>query len=331
MENPKIIVSGVTGDTSVKEEMKSAIRSRVEKTLNTMREEKLHPFEGEVEKTEKQLAYIDAVERYLQKTFKILNIPHEGRFIDPDQVHYFPKDILEKNFSDITCDVGGFFSTADRALCMKSYDDSEKEELNKTEIRDLENLAHESIHLVSHSKFQANLVSGTKLNIGNYRTGYLVQSSESGEMKFNGFNEGVVCITERLSLINEAEELKRQFNATDKQIENLGYDAYIQNQMLVYALVGKIAEYRKESPVRALSRIIRGQFTGEMMHLRDVDDIYGKGSLDLLAKYQSSKDPRMNGDRDDLILAYFQSDDQEERDDLKKKIDDMESKKEKIN
>lgn len=297
----KSIVAGVSGVLDVKEKAGEL------------------PIPGEQEKTERDILRVETVREFLGKLFERLNLPQEQCFIEPNQIHFLSKEAFEENFAHMESGVGGFFRVGDRAIFMNEAmlpgDEPVDEELLK-----LSDLSHESIHLASHSKTLANARPDHTVSFGNYRTGYQIVNVGEDDSKFKGFNEGVVCVTDRLMLSGEAEEIKKRFNLTDEQMQKVGLNAYVQNQMLVHIINAKIAEYRKENPSTSMTRIVRGQFTGDMMHLRDVEDIYGKGSLDLLSKYQSSSDPELNERRDALIFEYFGSENPEERVGLKEKI-----------
>ncbi|MFA5831114.1 MAG: hypothetical protein WC878_04785 [Candidatus Paceibacterota bacterium] len=317
MEKDSILIGGVSGENEEKEVIKSKVRSRVKEMLDGLRDTSAKPIEGEIEKTRKQLEYIEFAEATLEKTFKKLSIPHEGRFVEPEQIHFLAKEIFEKKFPGVVCDAGGLFRTSEQAIYMNNEAVSSGSNPDDREMFNLEDLTHECIHLSSRLKYHASVDAQKQVSVGSYRTGYLVISPENGERKFNGFNEGVVCITQRMLLQGEAAELEKRFGITQEQLADIGYGIYVPNQKLVYALVEKIAKHRREKPGFSLTRIIRGQFTGEMMHLRDIEQIYGKKSLEILAKFQSSQDPKNSQERDKLILEYFQSDDPQERSDLK--------------
>jgi hypothetical protein len=327
MEKNPIAITGtskISDDKNIQEVIKDQITSGIANASDKKHTESILHLEGERAKSEKEIKRIEAVETYLGRLFDKLGLPHEGRFIEQDQIHFLSQEVFEKNFSQFTCDVGGFFRAGDRVIFMNDNNMPEGADPADKEITDLEHLTHECIHLASHAKTLANIGEDKSVSYGNYRTGYRVLGLDSNDSKFNGFNEGVVCATERLMLLSEVEDLKKRFHATEPQLEKLGYGAYVSNQVLVHTLNHKIAEFRKEKPVTSLTRIIRSQFTGEMMHLRDIEDIYGKDSLDLLAKFQSSSDSKINEVRDPLILKYFQSEDSGERIEIKEEIEKFE-------
>jgi hypothetical protein len=143
--------------------------------------------------------------------------------------------------------------------------------------------------------------------------------------RFKGFNEGVVCITQSFMFSDFHEELEKRTGITQEMKQMSHYRPYDENEELVFLIASAIGNYRKENPMKSVYRIINGQFTGNMMHLRDVDDIFGKGSLDLLAEYQSVSGTKDDGLRDELVINYFRTDveDKEKRKEIKEEIEKL--------
>ena len=319
MEKSNIIVAGVPGEGEWKKGITESIISGLRKALGEKKESGELPVLGEREKTKEEILRIETVQEFLLKLFDKLNLPQDQCNLETNQIHFLSGEMFAENFSQMDSGVGGFFRAGDSAIFMNDVI-SEGIEPAEAEMLKLSDLSHECIHSASHSKTLANVNPDHTISYGNYRTGYMIVDVGKSENKFKGFNEGVVCVTDRLMLSSESEELKKRFQLNDELLQKVGLNAYIENQILVHTISSRIAEYRNESPSKSMTRMVRGQFTGEMMHLRDLNHIYGEGSLDLLARYQSSKDMDINEKQDPLIIQYFQSVDEGERNELKKEI-----------
>jgi hypothetical protein len=240
-------------------------------------------------------------------------------------VHFFTKENFEKEFKNASVDAGGFHDAMRNIVCLKDGNENAPE--GEKEIFDISDMAHEVIHMASHHKYQGLVGENNDIAPDNYRVGYAMTTFENEKptRKFNGFNEGLVCITQSFMFHDFAEELEKRTGIT-KEMKNLShYSRYSKNQDLVLDISEAIGKYRNENPLKSTHRLIKGQFTGDMMPLRDIDDIFGKGSLDLLAEYESVFGTKDDHKRDELIKNYFctEVEDVGKREEIKTEIEKL--------
>ncbi|MFA5831115.1 MAG: hypothetical protein WC878_04790 [Candidatus Paceibacterota bacterium] len=311
MENFPIKMTG----NPIEKEDRVILKDSVEEGIKFLHEEGKSPFPSEREKTEKEKKAIETSGALLSAMFDRFKIPHEQNIVSDGQIHFFTKEDFEKEFQHVSLDVGGFHDGMRNAICLKDGNEDAPE--GEKEIFDISDMAHECIHLASRHSYQAIVGTDDSVVPFDYRVGYAMTTVTDGKptRKFNGWNEGVVCITQNFLFSDFLEELEKRTGITKEMRQDSHYNRYAQNQDVVFDIAEAIGEYRKESPVRSMYRLIKGQFTGDMMPLRDIDDIFGKGSLDLLAEYKSVFGTKDDHRRDELIADYFRTnaDDEEER------------------
>lgn len=282
-------------------------RQGARESLEEWHKEGAEPLMIEHEKTELDIAYIKMVNNLILKTFDNLGIEFDGDVLNLDQLHILNSNDFREKFPHLAGHPG-FYSSTDNAIYYDAGFFNQSEEFE--EISRFEFLLHEALHMASHQKFYVK-----DKTIKDYRVGYRLGDVNERGRNFEGFNEGVLVLTEIYIMTSFADELEESFGFTMEQINGPIY-GYHDNQGLVIHLASKIAEYRDEETIDSLERIMRGQFTGEMMHLRDIEEIFGKGSLKVLARFGY----RGMENVDNLILDYFHTDNPQERAVLKKKI-----------
>lgn len=179
----------------------------------------------------------------------------------------------------------------------------------------INSLMHEIIHFGSFKSISFNTHSSTF----DYRSGYSLPFGNG----FNGFNEGVVQSFSSEIITTNYQRLPQLIGTRLETTAGLlKLTHYPDEQKVARAVVGKIAERKNEPKEKVWERIKKGLFTGHMMHLRDIDRAFGKGSLKLLSLYGSSPSGDSEKDRkiDELIFRYFTSADDSERPDLYNQI-----------
>lgn len=321
MERFPIVLTGNHVEKEDREELKEVVSEIIESWHN----EGKRPLPFEREKTEMEKKYIETSEAVLRMIFDRFKIPHDEKLISPDQVHFFTKANFEKEFGIAPTDAGGFHCAMQNMVCIKDGNENAPE--GEKEIFDISDMAHEIIHLASKHKYQGVIEKDDSVEPLQYRVGYDMTTIENKKAvsRFKGFNEGVVCITQSFLFSDFSEELEARTGITKEMKQMSHYSRYSENQDLVLDIGETVGKYRNENPLKSVYRIIKGQFTGDMMPLRDIDDIFGKGSLDLLAEYQSVFGTKDDRKRDELILEYFRTEieDKEKRQKIKAEINSL--------
>lgn len=126
------------------------------------------------------------------------------------------------------------------------------------------------------------------------RIGYAprnAQSEKQSHEHLRGFNEGIVeSITDQWAQKNWAtiKEVLKVENDTDFVYLQQTWDVYGTEVRLVDAIVGRIAETKKIEKSEVLDRVAADHFTGNMLYMLNIDRVFGKGSLRLLAALRST-------------------------------------------
>ena len=82
----------------------------------------------------------------------------------------------------------------------------------------------------------------------------------------------------------------------------------------------KIAEKNSESKEAVWMRFKKGEFTGEMMHLREVERTFGKGALRVLAALGSGTRNMKRSKLIEQTESYFKTDDVAAQEKIAKEI-----------
>lgn len=167
-------------------------------------------------------------------------------------------------------------------------------------------LIHESIHLHSH---QVHWVDVKNKQLGQYRIGYELEGRENIDY-FRGFNEAVVQKTTE-DIILKSHPDSNLPNIQKKLFSLRG--AYFPEILTLDKIIGKIAKVKNETREEVWNRFKKGQFTGEMMHLRDVEKVYGPGALRILASMDTRKSNKL---KNFLYYTYFSSDNKNIKDSI---------------
>jgi hypothetical protein len=174
-------------------------------------------------------------------------------------------------------------------------------------------ILHEMIHLAGKKKFFMN----HKNQLDAYRVGYSTRprSAETplDASHLKGFNEAIVDGINRMLVRNNWERIQNELGITDMETaldkdELFDYDYHVD---ILALIVEKIADKTGEDVLVVRDRIIKGQFTGEMMHLRDLEKAYGKRALRVLAFWGDNDQDVMLRNK---ILHYIEAETQEQRD-----------------
>lgn len=180
---------------------------------------------------------------------------------------------------------------------------------------------HEAIHNAAKRKYWAKPVTvgdteGIQFN--SYRAGYEsanVSNPDDQHVHLIGFNEGVVEMTSQTLFHKYAHQIRRELAVTESEVAEGGF-AYTKSRAIIREIVRTLSSLEEVPEPEVWQRIRKGQFTGEMMHLRKIEYAYGKGSLRVLdALVVGSDEKRTDAeneairDRNEKILEYFEQSD----------------------
>ena len=287
-------------------------KTKVEKDVSLIKERTRRPLEGELEKTQEQLRFIELLDGYLQKELEEIGID-DGYSLFPEQFHLMPRDVFEKHIHDF---VPAFHTPIENNIYINTT------RMNEQDV--YHSMIHEAIHGLSYHKVHVD-PKENKLKV--YRIGYeTINVSTREPRRFEGVTEG---ITEKMAR-EIYERHKEEF------LKEVGLDVDLEPSMPVMygeyihildIIMEKLAAEKNEDIQEVWRRFKRGMFSGDMMHLSDIEDVFGKGSLRVLANLHSGKSHLTHQELSEKVEEYFQCGDSSVRDGLASEIlegDDLE-------
>lgn len=263
---------------------------------------------AELPKTPGELAAIDLLDDLLKREFRDLGVSVMPE-IRPERFHIMSDEWFEQSMPRKDTK-GSYSSYRDKAVLSRSRTGSTLQ-LYKT-------IFHEGVHAASQSKHWFDVV-GRKLS--DYRLGYLSRNRAKpgeGHEHFRAFNEGVVETTVQELFVINGKEAQQKLGVSQDDMQKVKF-SYQRFRDTVRSICEGLASKNGGEAYDYWKKIKRGQFTGEMMHLRDIEIAYGKGALRVLDSL--SLEP--NGDTEEavmqeidrknmLVLQYFESYDRAE-------------------
>jgi hypothetical protein len=290
-------------------------REGVETTLKIYRSAGEIPFKGELEKTEREKVLLNTAFSFVNRELAKYNI--ERPVTSLGQVHIYEKRPKNQSGnSEKISDPEGTYDPSTKALSVFVERDKKdaaffakillklvqkyEEPALKSQENFFDSVIHEDIHNKQFASFSAN-ANGKPWT---YRTGYDVQNKfkpEDVHSHFRGFNEAVTTMTvwdiveENRSYIEN--DLHLDLNLLKQEFEK----TYLGVRQITEAVILKVALSRvmddKSIPadISAIKEAIKikerefweeikkGQFTGNMMFLREIEKSVGPGSLRILA------------------------------------------------
>lgn len=300
----------------------AAVESSAAHSMARQREAANEFHESELEKTPGERAAIDLLDDLLKREFEDLEIPeipgiHAERFHIMSQ-EWFEKERPERN--------RGFYdSFKDSAVLCRDRMESA--------LYVYKTIFHEGVHAVSHQKHWIDVGNRT---IKHYRVGYgttnVSRKEEEQHDHFYAFNEGVVESTVEELFYKYQEEIGRKLLIPVEELKGLGFSYGLFREVAQEICIG-VALHDGVSRFDVWKKIKRGQFTGEMMHLRNIERVYGFEALDVLevlkmeGEVEDVKDENAKKElweRNEKILEFFKNYDrpEEDRSDVRKKLMD---------
>lgn len=253
--------------------------------------EALEPIDGEVEKTSEIEQAILEINQYREEIAAELELPKPVP-ITTAQIHLLPPSVFAERYPDYPDWSEGVHENLGHGIFIKYRQDANPELLKMF-------LLHEGIHMDSHHAYFTKNQNEDPIDSlsGQTRSGYSTWTpyKEKGGNYLSGFNEAVV---QKITW----EKIRAHLTRTKI---NISYE----NEIVVLdLLIEKIAIKFNEEKTEVWKRIKKGLFTGQMMHLRRINETYGPNALKILAMLTDEY-----GTTTEKIKKYFQTDSSEER------------------
>lgn len=271
----------------------------------------------EIEKTEEELAFLQKINlwlgSYLQKHVG------EGYFheIMPEQVIVLGREDFLTTGRDIN---GADWSGYDGKMVI--FGDKIFIFLNKhSEMKGyakLSTLLHEVVHSLSANSMNITVKRDGddkyRSTGGTARSGLSITSAKSNEEDaivlkyFEGLNEAITQMVTIDILSRHEGELTGELGLRPEEINSL--QDYYQGYQLVFAqMVRSMAEKLGGSPADYWFKFRTGFFRGDMMFMRDVEKVFGLGSLRVLAYLGADPNHYKNIELLKLFFEYFKESD----------------------
>ncbi len=239
-------------------------------------------YEEELEKTESEKEMILLADVILENEFERLGLAYE-HFIPDEHIHVLPENFAQNVLPEGASAV--FDPYEQQTVIVRRS--------NESKIQLFHDLLHEMVHSVSHIKYQILEDDSVK----NYRSGYSVKNNKDKIKYLESFNEAITEDFAQSLLLKNKETIFEIFN-----INKFGTsDAYVEDIMILDNIIIGLAEFNKNSEHMIRDTFYKGILTGEMMHLREIDKVFGEGSIRLL----SFLSPQATGIVHSLYRKYF--------------------------
>ncbi len=296
MERPELNIHGPNLDEKEREK----IAAHFEESFR----EGLEPVAGEIEKSGEVLRYVEKINGYLNEELKVLGL--EEVQLDARRIHILPTDDFKKEFPH--AEANGVYRDSADGVYVKQ---------DKSRLQAYKSLLHEVVHQISFRSVYGNPETRQTYVL---RNGYTnEQPNEEGHEHFRGLNEAVVDSIVKEILNKHAHELIKEFSINEEeQHESVNY--YSEFMEILNTVMDKIAEKNGENRETVWERFKKGEFTGKMMHMRDVERTFGKGALRVLAALGSGTKHMRYPKMIEKMKGYFQSDDEAEKERIAKEI-----------
>ncbi|MFA5937038.1 MAG: hypothetical protein WC822_04125 [Candidatus Paceibacterota bacterium] len=301
-------------DVHLKKDLKEGGEKQIKEFILKERLIGKEKISGEYEKSKEELKIIETINFLILNEIKKMDVsPKET--LSSERVHLVSENIFNQCHPGQQNQVGSYTTETNSILINRDQ--------LKQKLLLFSTILHEVLHYYSFNSFVVSIDSN---EVGPYRTGYSLQNfSENinNHEHFRGLTEAVID-----KMVQEIIENNKVFLISQK-IVSLG-EFKKKNDILCYKeevkvlelVINKITEIKQKSYKEVWIKFKRGLFTGEMMYLRDVDNVFGTGSLRVLSAMLSEGSTK-NIDSEQLIYLFdkfFKEEDKEIRNNLARKI-----------
>lgn len=269
-------------------------RRKSEEFKNDLDEKHLEIGKQEIKKSQEEIKFIETINQIIEKELKDLGIDFAK--LDIERIKFLKEDDYKS--IEPRDDAPAFFN-ANKNVIIFNHD---CKVFKENRLRYLAAILHEILHFYSFQKF--NLRTEEDKNIYySQRLGYSFVNPKNLKHSFNGLNEAIVDIASQEIIKKNQKTLTKELSVTDEERSNFSFSSmYFYNySFFIRHLINKIANNNEKREEELTNTFIKGHFTGNMMHLREIEKFYGEKSLRVLAKLGT------NNENDDLVYDYFDS------------------------
>lgn len=283
------------------------ISAAMRRTRSTI---EMHPDERGKTKDEKEfIAYTNVLIEHERERLGV----DAGEIMSPNRVRMIAenRDNLEENSekSDThSCVFGEYWPVTGRAYV---YDDALRD---RKKVNRLGTILHECLHAASCQKYALG-----KDNVSTYRIGYATKHPDQERQKLVAFNEGLTEVMVWDLLGQKSEYLRKRFEIQEKDVSP-SHGGYIDSQYLILLLSKRVAGKLEKSKTEVYCNFKRGYFTGEMMHLRDIEKAFGPGALAIVDMMVALPKTKEAIGRNEKIFQFFETDSEDEREQLRDEL-----------
>ncbi len=158
------------------------------------------------------------------------------------------------------------------------------------------------------------------------KSGYasFYDSQSENKDQFNGFNE---AMTEELAREGMTQHYDELFpNVDQNELKNEWSALYPMERQLLYVIILKMSGGDDEKIDEIWKDFAKNYISGTMMHLRTIEEHFGKGSLDILSQMTPDAGLSEILEKNRLILSYFEENDPEKREQIKITLENINKK-----
>jgi len=198
-------------------------------------------------------------------------------------------------------------------------------------------VAHELIHAASYERYhlcidakieEENSEEKIKMNsVVNSRSGYKLPGNNDkiAAEYFSGLDEMVIEKVFTDICKKHKKELKKEIDLSRTDIRKLIEHKYFNTYSLdiLNLIIEEVARVKKEKIDKVWERFKRGLFTGEIMHIRDIERVFGEGALKVLSvlNFHNDNDSfAQKQENENKVLIYLVTEDKVKREKLAEEI-----------
>lgn len=261
-------------------------------------------FFGELEKTGEDEQDIklaaDLLNGYMKK-----NGVHDRRDFSLEKIHLFPEGEF-KRISEKKHPIGDYDPLTSNIRAVKNTD----------RLVTLFTILHEMVHGIGIRKWSFHPAKKGKDSL--YRMGYATtdsQGSDDRTLHFHAFDEGVAEMIALATLLHGEDRVVESLNIPSENYEqnvrrNMAHEEAVS---VVSSIIQGLAAQLREKETEIMRKTIQGKVNGNMLWMRDIENVFGEGSLRVLDKLIA--DPELSEEiaLNKQIVKYFKTKDHEER------------------